>query len=283
MENETYYYPDHLLKRHYNAALQYMHRLNWNAISAEIKEKGPIHFDVSDAISLFPHLELDENYKLRCYLSSEYHGIWGRVAAVEIGAPEDPVVCQDDFLTKLFLGQHFELPENAAPPLEAVYNDGSPEGYFEAVLCDWFLYALPYVCFERKNWDIVATKPPADIETAWNTYEQIPDWRPRVRINRRTGTVLVLRHRIENGIGSSSGQDEIYLTQCNFCYHLAQRHAFAPKENRSMCKGQIDNDRRYTDQRHCSVFLESSVLIAEEKVYTGKEDGYFEKITGITK
>ena len=57
--------------------------IDWDGRFKEINLSGVSYFDVSDVISLFPHLELDENYKLICYLSREYHGVWGRIAAIK--------------------------------------------------------------------------------------------------------------------------------------------------------------------------------------------------------
>ena len=148
MSDFCYYLDSYPLKEHYSACKKYLQQLDWNTKSKEIESKGVIHFDVSDVISLFPHLELDENYELICYLSSEYHGIWGNIAAIELGADKTPIIySKNHFLSQFSMGTHFELPKSAVQPLEAIYNDGTPEGYFEAVLCSLFLEAIPYTHF----------------------------------------------------------------------------------------------------------------------------------------
>jgi len=261
--NDFWYFLDHYpLEKHYADCKEYMYReIDWSAKSKEIREKRVTYFDVSDVISLFPHLELDENYELICYLSSEYHGIWGRVAAIESGAAKTPVINPE---VKWYF-QSFELPESAARPMEAIYNDGTPEGYFEAILCSIFLYAIPYAHYEQESWDRILSAPPADIDKNWNTYITIPDWRPHAVIEERPDTILAFRQELENGFGGSSGRERIYLTEYSFFEKLIYYHAFSNRNGHSMYRGRIDNDKRYTGKRHCCVFSESSLLIAKEK------------------
>ena len=71
------------LDEHYEVCRKYMSRLDWDEISENIAKKGTIGVDVSDVISLFLHLELDPDYRLICYMTSEYHGVFGRVAAIK--------------------------------------------------------------------------------------------------------------------------------------------------------------------------------------------------------
>ena len=72
------------LESHYKICRQYIRQsIDWTEVSNIIREKGTICIDVSNTISLFPHLELDADYCLVCYMTSEYHGIWGRVAAIK--------------------------------------------------------------------------------------------------------------------------------------------------------------------------------------------------------
>ena len=254
------------LENHYDICWHYLHqRIDWSTKAAEIHERGVTWFDVSDGMNLFPHLELDKNYALVCYLSSEYHGIWGRVAAVPQGASPIPTVDTETLWAKLTQGTHFELPGEAAPPMEAIYHDGTTEGYFEALLCSLFLSALPYVRYEQERWDIIMTKPPADLDSAWDSYMEIPDWRPRMIANTLcANTLLVFRRKIENGFGASSGKDRIYLSEYNFQNRLNWYHTLERRE-RTMYHGRINDDTRYTEKRRCCVSTASSILIACEK------------------
>lgn len=260
------------LKEHYAICRDFLEkRLDWKAISREIDQKNVINFDFSDVISLFSHLELDENYKLLCYLSREYHGIWGHIAALKDGDPTDHIITPaKQKLSGLFHGPLFDLPDCAVPPMEAIYNDGTPEGYFEAVLCELLLEAIPYTRFQYDHRRIVMPVPPHDLNKAWDVRVDIPDWKTRAIVERQTGTILLFCREIENGIGSSDSRDRIYLTQYNFRDRLGVYHAFAPKEKHSVYRGQIDDDSRYHDKRRCCVSVASPILVAEEKEYTVK-------------
>ena len=266
MDTSCYYLDHYPLEHHYDICQQYLKNIDWDKKASEISEQGVVWFDVSDTLNLFSHLELDENYALICYLASEYHGIWGRVAAVHRDDSKMPTIDSENLWAKLCHGTDFKLPEKATPPMEAIYNDGTPEGYFEALLCDLFLAVLPYTQYEQEHWDVIITDPPADFQFAWDSNIEIADWQPRMITDAYGGnTLLVFRRKIENGIGSSSGKDSIYLSQYEFQRHLSWYHAFR-KKNYRMYHGQIDDDTRYTDQCCCCVSAESSILIAHEKI-----------------
>ena len=240
---------------------QYLRRIDWDASCEEIKKSGVSYFDVSDVIRLFPHLELDENYKLICYLGREYHGIYGRITAIANGADIEPVLDEEtERMSKLFHGKSFKLPEGSAPPMEAIYNDGTDDGYFEAVLCSLFIQAIPYTHFQYRNRNIIMDNPPPDLKDNWESIVAIDDWMPR-RVN---NSIIAFKRIIEDGIGSSDGRDRVYLTQFSFQRNLGFYHAFKPEKGHSMYRGQIDDDKRYNDNRHCCVFTESSVLVARE-------------------
>ena len=269
MGDICHYLDGYPLEEHYAICQRFLREnMDWSSISESIRQNGVITFDISAVLSCFPRLELDENYKLICYLAREYHGIWGRIAAVKDGDPSDPIIePKDAWLSKLFHGQHFELPETAVPPMEAIYNDGSHEGYFEALLCDLFIAAIPYTRFERDNWHIVMAAQPPDLESNWDVRLDFPDWRPRAIGDKHPDTIILCRRVVENGFGSSSGRDRIYLTQYNFQDSLKMYHAFGGKNKQSMFHGQINDDNRYNEKRKCCVSSPSAILIAEEKEY----------------
>ena len=261
MDDNCVYLDQYPLEEHYNTCIRYINSLNWDEISNRISKEGVIHFDVSDVVSLFPHLELDENYGLICFLSREYHGIWGRIAAIKNGDSCEPVIDPDDKLAQLFKGHHFSLPEGAAPPMEVIYHDGTPYGYFEALLAREFLGAIPYTCFERKNWDFCITEYPENFPLNWHVYEKISDLRPHMTTTQYGVTVSLYWHHPENGIGSSDGCDRIYLAQHTFKKRLG--HHFL--SSMSMYKTHIKDDERYREGRHCCVANDRSIDIAVQK------------------
>lgn len=257
MDTSFYSLKDYPLESYYEACLNYHSNWNWTYLHQQIKENGVVYFDVSDLLYLFPHLELDENYKLICYLSSEYHGIYGHIAAIKDGGDREPIFTnRTEKMTKLFHGKCFELPESSVPPLEAIYNDGTPEGYFEVVLFSEFISSMPRQLTNYRP-TVIETKHPESID-GWDITVDIPNWEPRYESSR----IIAITRLVENGIGSSDGRDKYYLSQYNFQRNLGMYHAFKPKKEFPLYKSQIDDDKRYTKERRCSVFVESSIQIA---------------------
>jgi hypothetical protein len=263
------YIDDYPLKEHYASCEEFLYDvLDWDLMSKRIRAEGVIYFDISNALNLFPHLELDEDYKLVCYLSKEYHGIWGRIAAIKNGDSCEPVIDpKDEWLSKLFHGQCFELPECAVPPMEAIYNDGSPHGYLEALLAEEFLGAIPYTRFEQEHWDKCIFQYPNSFPSGWNIYENIYDLRPHITTTDYGSVIVsVCWLHFENGIGASDGCDTIRLSQHEFSKNLSLRR-FAEKMSNSsgMYKGHIDDDSRYREGRRCCVSSERAITIAVQK------------------
>ena len=268
MATTCYFLTQYSLQHHYHVCRQYLRHINWDQKASEISEHRVVWFDVSDTLNLFSHLELDENYRLICYLTSEYYGIWGRVAAIHQADPTIPTIESNSIWAQLCHGTDFKLPEKAAPPMEAIYHDGTPEGYFESLLCEQFLSALPYTQYEQEHWDVIETAPPQNFQVKWASYLELSDWRPRLITDFYGSSLLVFRRKIENGLGSSSGRDRIYLSQHAFKQQFSLYRTFKAKSS-GMYHGHID-DARYTGRRHCCVSTESSILIAQEKEYTAK-------------
>ena len=231
-------------------------RINWNDISKEIKQNDVSYFAISDVVRLFSHLELDENYELICYLGREYHGIWGRIAAMKKNENYIP----GKQASILFWGSNFQLPESAVPPMEAIYHDGTNEGFLEAVLCSFLIEAIPYLRFENRNLEIILNSPPSDLSEYWNIIVDIKDWTLR-RVN---NSIIAFKRDIENGFGGSDGKDRICLTQFNFKRNLGMDCFLKVRSEHSMYRNHIEDDKRYNENRYCCVFDKSSVLIAEE-------------------
>ncbi|MGI6029152.1 MAG: hypothetical protein ACOX81_07060 [Candidatus Heteroscillospira sp.] len=249
-----------------SVCFQYLYQFNWDVISDTICKEKVAFFDVTDALEPFQHLSLDDNYRLYCYVTQEYHGLWGRVAAVRQGASLEPILKGG-----VFGDTQFEIPDGGVYPSEAIYNDGSPEGYLDAALALEFLSAIPYATFERKNWDNCISGKPKKLDTDWLTIVDLPDWSPRLVYNGKNTPVLyACWRRPENGSGSSDGLDKIYLRTHSFYrgtkeyyrfQYLRQRSTAQP---RSMYRTMLDDDSRYSKTKHCCVSSETSILIAEQ-------------------
>lgn len=269
MKHQRCYLDDYPLAQHYAVCEDYLYnKLNRKTLSERIAAEGVIYFDISDVMDLFPRLTLDEEYRLICYLSCEYHGIWGRIAAVKNGDSREPVRDPGKaWLERLTRGRHFELPEGAAPPMEAIYNDGSPHGYFEALLAEEFLGAIPYANFEQERWDECILCYPERFCSDWDIYEMLSDLRPHFT-RTRNGSVIVsvFWQHFENGFGSSNGCDEIRLAQHTFSENLNFWHDWDNLWNgHTMYKAQIRDDSRYRKGRCCSVSREQAITVAVQK------------------
>ena len=241
--------------------------MDWNRILEEAHTNHASYFDVSDSLSLFRHLELDKAYILYCYVTHEYHGLWGRVAAVKKNKPLEPIV-QDGGRYGFFCGPKLELPDSSVPPMEAIYHDGTPHGYFEALLADMFFHALPYARFEQEFWDNCITSPPNRFDFDWDIYEKLTDWRPYMYTDCYGGvTVSMCWRHFENGFGSSDGCDTIRRSQHHFWNELLLLRFLEGQEDasRDMYKSHIDNNKRYRDGRRCCVARERSIIIARQK------------------
>jgi hypothetical protein len=250
------------LEEHYKACGQYMyHSMDWGSIRDSIREKGTVGIDVSDTVSFFPHLELDSEYRLICYMTSEYHGIFGEVAAVKKGDDWHPK-CDTDKKFRPWDLNKLNLPECTVPAMEAIFNDGSGEGYFEAVLCALFLHALPYARFEQEHWSIIMSATPDGYEEGWYYQVELADWNPRY-VNH---AITVLLRKVENGIGASDGKDRIYLTQFYF-YRSVNDYLIATmlRTKQPITSNHITDSNRYSDTRRCCAFTKSSVLVAQER------------------
>lgn len=252
------------LDEHYRACQQYMHSaMDWDKISASIiQANGTVGVDVSDAISLFPHLELDSEYRLICYMTSEYHGIFGEVAAVKQSDDWRPKFDSNKKFHPHLTFNELQMPECTVPAMEAIFHDGTAEGYFEAVLCTLFLEALPDVRFEQDHWYVIMYAPPSDYEKKWEHYVALADWKPR----HSGDTIIALKRKPENGLGSSDGKDLIFLTQ--YAFHSSINHAWVASFLRTKhpdTSNHITSTNRYSDTKKCCLFSHSSVLIAREK------------------
>lgn len=249
------------LNEHYSICRQYMfHSMDWEEIADSIRVNRTIGVDVSDTISLFSHLDLDPEYQLICYMTAEYHGIFGQVAAVKKGDDWNPKRDADKEPHQFFNKLH--MPECTLPPMEAIFNDGSAEGYFEAVLCALFLHALPYARFEQKHWPIIISATPGDFDEKWDYQIALSDWKPRYSER----SIIVLRREVENGIGSSSGKDRIYLSRFSFHRNVNESlFASVLRTQRPASPNHITSSNRYSETKRCCVFTQTSILVAEEK------------------
>ena len=249
------------LDKQYKACRQYICSMDWDKISDDVRSKGTVGVDVSDSIRSFSHLELDSQYRLVCYMTKEYHGIFGRVKAVKKTDDWNPPCGSGQEDTSHNFKNMLRLPECVFPPMEAIYNDGTGEGYFEAVLFSLFIQAIPYTCFQYNHWPHILNTMPEEYAEKWECQVELTDWSPR-HFKR---TITALCREFEYGFGASDGRDRIYLTQFDFCSSANEYLLMNALKHHSTDSNHITGSKRYDETKNCCVFTQSSVLVAREK------------------
>jgi hypothetical protein len=195
-------------------------------------------------------------------MTSEYHGIFGRVTAVNKADDWIPQCEIDKDFRPHSSGNKLFLPECVLPPMEAIFNDGSAEGYFEAVLFSLFIKALPYTRHIHNGGKHVINTLPDSYEDAWEYQVTLADYSPRYLDD----TITALTYRVENGLSGSDGKDRIYLSRFEFCKNVNE-YLFRTviRTKRPIETKHITESNRYSETRKCCVFTESYVLVAREK------------------
>ena len=276
------YIDDYPLKERYHACDNFKNNIDWKQVSTAIQNDGLAWLDVTSAIEVFPNLAMDESYRLFCCIAKEYHGYWGRVAALhkddhELPKPEESVLS----------GSSFTLPANAAPPMQAIYRAGHAHGYLDAILCHQLLNDIPYAGNVLSQREEIITKAPVDFQDRWDVFLQIDDWRTRLLPN-ATGiaqmayTKLLSFHRVfENHLESSNGLEKIYLDE--YCFYSSPGfYRMSRRNDDSMYRGFINGSGRYSLDRRCCVFEIRSIAIARQramKTHTVEEGGQHEQIS----
>lgn len=263
MHNAYHALDDYPLSEHYAACENYRQNvLRWESFSQRLSQKSVIFFDVSDALALFPHLELDAKYRLICYLSREYHGIWGRIVAIKRGNRRKPIVTPRSITDPL--DADFELPDGATRPMLAIYHDGSPHGHLEALLSEKFLHAIPYTHFATDQWERCICQYPKDFQTNWTIYETLPDPRPHITTTPSGGMILSLCwYHSKGGPGASDGCDTIRLSQHTFFENLT-RYLIHQSSKPTLHNPHISAANHYRPGRHRVLSTEQSILIATQ-------------------
>ena len=253
------YLDDYPLADCNDACRKYISQLDWKKIRELTKEQRVVHFDISDAINMFPHLELDDHYALYGYVSREYHGPWGCVAAVRKDSSAEPIKNDESKLAVAF--GLFDFPDTAVSPMEAIYHDGTPFGFFEALLADRFFTAFPHTSeIECIN------KQPENFPERWNVYVEPSDWRVKLVQNGRSCDIYAYWKHFGYPFSRINERDTISLGHHNFCTDLKWRSMAEQIENkRSIYKNHIKDDSRYYEGHQCCVSNSKSIMIAERR------------------
>ena len=243
-----------------DAALRYINRTDWDTIHRRIGEESVICFDVSNMVSVFPHLSLHGDYTLQCYMAREYHGSFGEIAAVKKGNPTAPDIQK---------GLHFptyRLPDTAVPPLDALYHDGSPHGYLEALLMAQFLSVFPRFHHENPGARRCLTQPPADLHENWDSFVELSDWRPRLfRHDNGSATLYACWLSYSSPFGSGDGRDSICLREHTFTDIFSLRLMRCLRHETANTNSPIYGDLKRAPTPYCCAHSTSSIQIAKEQ------------------
>lgn len=258
------------LSEFYAAFKQYQRSIDHAEITDEIDTYGFAQIDVSDVVSLCTHITLDENYSLIWYLTREYNGDHGRVAAIRNGVDCNAWLEGDDGDDEPTM----ILPEAAADPMEVVYHDGSPAGHIEAVILTHLFDWLSFSRFLYDHHSELLDSRPCDMTENWCELLHVPDWRLRYypAINERHGrpaSVIVFRRIFEHGYHASSGIDRINMEEYSFSKsvrdHLSRLLWLGQKDDPAPFRTHITDTERYDAAHRCCLFIPSGFKIAHQK------------------
>ncbi len=259
MNKSIYYLTDYPFEEMGRKCREYTANMDWEYIYQTIRCDGYACVDIRDCVDLFSHLEIDEEHALLCYVSKEYHGLYGTVAAIKgdeyAGAYIDPA----------FVGRFFsmKLPEKAVNPMEIVYNDGTPEGYMEAVLFSEFITNLPRSARMQRRRKVIASYPD-DIMYRWDVYVSVLDLHPKIIFQGDKKSVYIFYREFAGVVLPTDSRDEIILAKYNFDkYGHIYRFDMASKKGIFKTHAQVKG--KYSENRNCSLFASTEICIVKQK------------------
>ena len=255
------YLNDYSFEDQFWACYDYALDLDWKSIATEIMRDKVISFNISSAVNLFSHLTLDEDYELYAYIGAEYHGLWGRVAAVKKGESTQATVVE---YPRGPVRTWFNLPETAVYPLSVIYADGSPYGYLDAIIAENFFRALPYMRHENRVWGICLCEQPKDYPDSWSVFVDIPDWSPRIKQSGSATTILLCWGMNTSKFGI---EPKIRITLKEFIFYngVFENSMLLRGSKHGMYCAHITDARRYRAGRHCCLFDKNGIVIAEKE------------------
>lgn len=232
------------------------------------EKKWPVSISVPDLTELFPHLTLDEDYDLFGYYAMEYHGLFGKIAAVKKW--DDHTASVEDFLIPII-----HLPKEAVDPMEVVYCDGTGEGYFEAILLNNLIRGLERFRGNSAYGREIISFQGMDL-SKWETIAEVSDWSIRLELGKKSCNMYLFE--IDTVSFENLGQPRrVYLRRCSFNDDLDFIRAFERRKKKEY-PNQLESRGRYSAHKHCCVFTDTAIMIAHE---TGSKDDWQESFNEI--
>ena len=236
----------------------------YRVVSQQAKEKKwPISISVPNLTELFPHLFLDEDYDLFGYYAMEYHGLFGKIAAVK--KCDDHTASVEDFLIPII-----HLPQEDVDTMEVVYCDGTGEGYFEAILLKKLIRGLEHFRWNSPHGREMISFQGMDL-SQWETIAEVSDWSIRFELGKKNCSMYLFEIDTVS-FENLSQPRRVYLRRCSFSDDLDLIRAFERRKKKEY-PNQLESRGRYSAQKHCCVFTDTAIMIAQE---TGCEDDWQE-------
>ncbi|MBC8585110.1 hypothetical protein [Youxingia wuxianensis] len=224
----------------------------FNEISHSENPEWPIELCLNSLILPYKHLSLDKEYDIFCYVAKEYHGSLGTVAAIKRGDIHN-AKCKNKYFLPII-----ELPQNAIDPMEAIFCDGTPEGYLEVVLFAKLIFGFPMSFNIYSDQTSILFSRPDSLIDEWDLLIDVNDWVPKVK----DSLLYLYMYEYEHGMEASNGRSRISLRCYSFTDALWLRHAITEK---SRYPSQLLDKNRYQNGKHCCAFNITSIDIAEQQ------------------
>ena len=217
-----------------------------------------ISADATSLLNPFTHLSIDPKYRLSAYFHYDggYHS--ERIRSVVAATPSCTTVPKAT-LRPSFMGQQIELPAETFNPLAAIFCDGTPEGFLEAVLFDNYIAS-----FTNKHparpllGKYLFSAPDITIEN-WDMYIQVDDWAPKACLGERRCTISCY---LKLAYPTFPYTERIVQKRYRFSdFGYSNKQIGGPKPYGSL----IDLYHRYSPGRSCCIFGEDTTSIADQK------------------
>ena len=150
------------------------------------------------------------------------------------------------------------MPQNATDPMEAIFCDGTPEGYLEVVLFAKLIFGFPMSFNIYSDQTSILFSRPDSLTDEWDLLIDVNDWVPKVK----DSLLYLYMYEYEHGMEASNGRSRISLRCYSFTDALWLRHAITEK---SRYPSQLLDKNRYQNGKHCCAFNITSIDIAEQQ------------------
>ena len=157
-----------------------------------LEDERIICYNISDSLEIFPHLHLDNAFRLLLYVSMGNDGAFCTICALQMGNDPDPMN-----ITPVGTPIRWTHPAQGVNPLEVVYRDGTPESFMEGVMFRDFLQNMTESVGLGTRVNEILTSAPPEFRKFKSGFDiSVKDWTPRIVWN----TVSLWRRRAAGAV-----------------------------------------------------------------------------------